>query len=388
MKTTAIVDTIVFDGSRYLKDHAVLLAGKYVSDVCPQSSLPACVHRTISLGGRVLAPGFIDLQVNGGGGGLFANEPTVDTLRRMSAAHRRYGTVSFVPTVLSTDERTMRSAVAAVRAAMREGVQGVIGIHFEGPHISGAKAGAHDACRLRHLDEHGLQLIESLDVGTTLVTLAPECVLPGQISRLASQNIVVCAGHSGADYDTTMRCVSAGVAGFTHLFNAMSQMGAREPGMVGAALSSTNTWFGVIADGLHVHPAVFASAVRAKQRGGAVLVTDAMATVGTTQDSFELYGELIEVRNGQCINSRGNLAGSTLTMSLAVRNASKFAALETAEALRMASLYPARALGLDKWVGRIRPGFLANLVDLDEDLTVHGTLYEGTYEPVSSRHSH
>ena len=387
MKTTAIVDTIVFDGSQFLNGHAVLLKGKHVSDVCPQSRLPGRVHRTISLDGRVLAPGFIDLQVNGGGGELFANEPTVDTLRRMSAAHRRYGTVAFFPTLLSMNDRTMRSAVAAVRAAMREGIPGIVGIHFEGPHISRKRAGAHDACVLRELDENGLRVIESLEDGITLVTLAPECVLPGQISRLASQDIVVCAGHSDADYDTTMRAVSAGVAGFTHLFNAMSQMTVREPGMVGAALASTNTWFGVIADGLHVHPAVFASAVRAKQRGGAILVTDAMPTVGTANDSFELYGEPIKVRNGQCRNSKGQLAGSTLTMNQAVRNASEFAKIEIGEALRMAGLYPARAVGLDKWVGRIRPGYFANLVDLDEDLAVHGTWCAGIYEPVCSGHA-
>ena len=362
----------------------MLLEGNRVAAVCPSTKLPGNIHRTISLDGRLLAPGFIDLQVNGGGGELFANQPTVDTLFKMSAAHRRYGTVAFFPTVISTDDRTMRAAVDAVRAAMLEGVPGIIGIHFEGPYLSGAKAGAHDALRFRELDEHGFRVIESLGVGKTIVTLAPECVLPRQISRLASQDIVVCAGHSDANYDTTMRAVSAGVTGFTHLFNAMSQMAAREPGMVGAALASTNTWFSVIADGMHVHPAVFASAVRAKQQGGAVLVTDAMSTIGTAQDSFRLDGELIDVRNGRCVNSKGELAGSTLTMNEAVRNASKFAEIEIAEALRMASLYPARALGLGNCFGRIRPGYIANLIDLHEDLTVQGTWFAGKYEPVAN----
>ncbi len=388
MKKSAIVDTVIFDGSRYVKDHAVLLEGNLIVDVCPTSRLPGSIHRTISLDGRLLAPGFMDLQVNGGGGELFTNEPTVSTLRKMSAAHRRYGTVAFFPTVISTNDTTMLSAVDAVRAAICEGVPGVMGIHFEGPHLSTAKAGVHNALCFREMDEHGLRVIESLEVGITIVTLAPECVLPGQISRLASQDIVVCAGHSAAGYDKTIRAVSAGVVGFTHLFNAMSQMAAREPGMVGAALASTNTWFGVIADGLHVHPAVFASAIRAKERGGAVLVTDAMSTVGTIQDSFELNGERIKVRNGQCINSKGELAGSALTMNQAVRNASNFAEIEIAEALRMASLYPARAVGLDKRVGRIRAGRVANLIDLDADLTVHGTWCAGSYEPVSNGHPH
>ena len=377
---TAIVDAIVFDGSCYLKDHAVLLEGNLVVDVCPPSRLPRNIHRTISIDGRLLAPGFIDLQVNGGGGELFTNNPTVETLRKMSAAHRRFGTTGFFPTVMSTDLQTMHAAVDAVQVAISESVPGILGIHFEGPHLSSAKAGIHDARRFRALDENGFRVLESPGVGTTIVTLAPECVLPGQISRLASQNIVVCVGHSDADYDTTMRAVSAGVTGFTHLFNAMSQMTPRTPGMVGAALASTDTWFGVIADGVHVHPAVFAAAVRAKQRGGAVLVTDAMSTIGTDRDSFELDGDSIKVCDGRCLNSKGVLAGSILTMNEAVRKAANFAAIEIAEALRMASLYPARAVGLDKWVGRIRPGYIANLIDLDEELTIQGTWYAGSFE--------
>ena len=384
MKKSAIVDTVIFDGSGYVKDHAVLLEDDLIVDVCPTSRLPGNIHRTISIDGRLLAPGFMDLQVNGGGGALFSNEPTVSTLRKMSAAHRRYGTVAFFPTVISTDDATMCSAVDAVRSAIGERVPGVMGIHFEGPHLSTAKAGVHNARHFRQMDERGLRVIESLGMGKTIVTLAPECVLPGQISRLANQDIVVCAGHSAASYDAAIRAVSAGVAGFTHLFNAMSSMAAREPGMAGAALASANTWFGVIADGLHVHPAVFASAVRAKERGGAVLVTDAMSTVGTTQDWFELNGERIKVRNGRCVNSKGELAGSTLTMNQAVRNAAKFAEIEIAEALRMASLYPARAVGLDIRVGHIRPGHAANLIDLDEGLTVHGTWCAGNYEPASN----
>ena len=388
MTKTAIVDTVVFDGSRCLKEHAVLVDGNHVVDVCPLSSLPTTVHRTIGLDGRLLAPGFLDVQVNGGGGELFTNDPTVDTLCKISAAHRQFGTSGFFPTVITTNIETMRAAVEAVRTAMSEGVPGILGIHFEGPHLSAAKAGAHCAAQIRETDELGLQIIESLGVGRTIVTLAPECVHPRLISRLARQDVIVCAGHSNANYETTMRAVSAGVLGFTHLFNAMSQMTAREPGMVGAALTSANTWFSVIADGFHIHPAVFASAVRAKRAGGVVLVTDAMATVGTTQSSFELNGNRIEVRDGLCVNADGVLAGSTLTMNEAVRNASKFAEIEIGEALRMASLYPAAATGLDIRFGRIRPGYVANLVDLDEDLGVHGTWCEGRYESADDEVGH
>ena len=384
MMQTAIFDAVVFDGLHYLHNHAVLLDDDRVVRVCPDTRLPSKLDRTIRLNGRLLAPGFVDLQVNGGGGEMFSSNPTISTLRTISEAHRRFGTTAFFPTVITTNAETMRASVDAVRAAMGEGVPGILGIHFEGPHLSVAKAGAHNTNHMRDLDDKGMQIIESLEIGTTIVTLAPECVLPEQISRLASIGIVVCAGHSDADYETTERAVSSGVAGFTHLFNAMSQMTARAPGMVGAALSSGNTWISLIADGVHIHPAVFASAVRAKQPGGAVLVTDAMPPVGTAQESFNMDGERIRVADGQCLNADGVLAGSVVTMNEAVGNASKFAKIEMAEAFRMASLYPARATGLGNCLGRIRPGYVANLVDIDQDLEVHGTWCAGRYEPVST----
>ena len=379
---TAIVDTVVFDGLHYLENHAVLLEDDRVVNVCPDTRLPSAVDRTIRLNGRLLAPGFVDLQVNGGGGELFTDKPTISTLRTISDAHRRFGTTAFFPTVITTSAETMRAAVNAVRAALSAQVPGILGIHFEGPHLSVARAGAHNTNHIRDLDECGMQIIESLQVGRTIVTLAPECVLLEQISRLASHGIVVCAGHSDADYETAERAVSSGVSGFTHLFNAMSQMTARAPGMVGAALASRNTWISLIADGVHTHPAVFASAVRAKQSGGVVLVTDAMPTVGTAQESFDMDGERIRVRDGQCRNSEGVLAGSAVTMNTAVGNASRFAKIGIAEALRMASLYPARAMGLANCLGRIRPGYIANLVDIDEDLAVHATWCAGRYDPV------
>ena len=381
---TAIVDTVVFDGSHYLDNHAVLLEDDRVVSVCPDTQLPRAVDRTIRLNGRLLAPGFLDLQVNGGGGELFTDKPTINTLRTISDAHRQFGTTAFFPTVITTSTETMRAAVDAVRAAMSAQVPGILGIHFEGPHLSVAKAGAHNTAHIRDLDEGGMQIIESLEVGRTLVTLAPERVVSEQIARLASHGIVVCAGHSDADYETAERAVSSGVAGFTHLFNAMSQMTAREPGMVGAALASSNTWISLIADGVHTHPAVFASAVRAKQPGGVVLVTDAMPTVGTAHESFDMDGERIRVRGGQCLNADGVLAGSAVAMNTAVGNASRFAKIGIAEALRMASLYPARATGLDNCLGRIRPGYIANLIDIDEDLAVHATWCGGRYEPVKT----
>ena len=317
----------------------------------------------------VLVPGFVDLQVNGGGGVLFNDSPTPETIETIGTAHRRFGTVGFLPTLITDSFDVMEQAIDAVRRAIEGGVPGVLGIHLEGPFLNPEHRGVHNADRFRRLDEAGFDLVTSLDAGVTMLTLAPELVDPSMIRRLAEAGVIVCAGHSAANYEQALQAIEAGVSGFTHLYNAMTPLLSREPGMVGAAVESVDAWFGIIADGHHVYPAAFRMAVRAKQRGGAILVTDAMPPVGTREDNFQIDGRTIRVCDGRCTTADGGLAGSALDMITAVNNAARFADIDWFEAVRMASLYPARALGLDGIYGRIRPGSKAGFVAVDSKRT-------------------
>lgn len=373
----AITHARVFDGERLLDDHAVILDQDQIAEVLPSAALPADMPIEADLNGAYLAPGFIDLQVNGGGGVLFNGAPTADAIRAIGAAHRRYGTTGFLPTLISDDYAVMRRAVAAVDEALAAGAPGVLGIHLEGPFLNVLKKGTHDAGKIRALDEEGLAILRSLKRGKTLVTLAPERTTAAMIRRLLEAGVIVWAGHSGADYQETRAALAAGVSGFTHLFNAMTPLQSRAPGMVGAALADADSRFGIIADGHHMHPACLQIAVAAKRRGGAVLVTDAMPTVGAQDKSFVLNNETIHAVDGRLLNAAGSLAGSDLDMASAVLNAARFARIDWLEAVRMASLYPARALGLADRLGYIRPGYRASLAALNERREVVQTWIDG-----------
>lgn len=329
-------------------------------------------------------PGFVDLQVNGGGGVLFNEAPTVEALRTIGAAHRQFGTTGFLPTLISDRFEVMREAIGAVRQAIAEGVPGILGIHLEGPFLNPERAGAHDAGRCCPLDEEGIELLTSLDSGVTLATLAPEMTDAGTIRRLAGEGVIVSAGHSASGYQEARAALDAGVSGFTHLYNAMTPLQSREPGMVGAALEDEESWFGIIADGHHIHPAAFRIAVAAKAAGKVVLVTDAMSTVGSQDKSFELGGETIVAEAGVLTNAAGKLAGSDLDMLSAVNNAAAFARIDWFEALRMATRYPAGALGLDREVGAIRPGFRADLLALDANRQPRASWINGVREDLPS----
>lgn len=373
----AITHARVFDGERLLDDHAVILDQDQIAEVLPSAALPADMPIEADLNGAYLTPGFIDLQVNGGGGVLFNGAPTADAIRAIGAAHRRYGTTGFLPTLISDDYAVMRRAVAAVDEALAAGAPGVLGIHLEGPFLNVLKKGTHDAGKIRALDEEGLAILRSLKRGKTLVTLAPERTTAAMIRRLLEAGVIVWAGHSGADYQETRAALAAGVSGFTHLFNAMTPLQSRAPGMVGAALADADSRFGIIADGHHMHPACLQIAVAAKRRGGAVLVTDAMPTVGAQDKSFVLNNETIHAVDGRLLNAAGSLAGSDLDMASAVLNAARFARIDWLEAVRMASLYPARALGLADRLGYIRPGYRASLAALNERREVVQTWIDG-----------
>jgi N-acetylglucosamine-6-phosphate deacetylase len=357
--------------------HAALIDGGRIAGLVPADD-PACRGADrVDLGGGLLLPGFIDTQVNGGGGVLFNSDPTLDAIREIGRAHRRFGTTGFLPTLISDDIDVLARAVAAVQAALDAGVPGVLGIHIEGPFINVERKGVHDPAKFRQLDEDAFRLLTSLRGGRTLVTLAPEMTTPEIIRALASAGVIVCAGHTNASYAVIRAALDHGLRGFTHLFNAMSQLTAREPGVVGAALTDPGSWCGIIVDGRHVDPVVLRLALRCKPLDRFVLVTDAMANVGTDEPSFELQGRSIWVDQNAYVDEFGTLAGSHMDMATAVRNAVGMLGLAMPDAVRMASASPAEFLGLSHELGSIRAGQRANLVLADETLAVRETWIDG-----------
>lgn len=366
----------VFTGDRIVEDRAVLIAEGRIVDVVPEGSVPSGARRT-PLEGGLLAPGFIDVQVNGGGGVLFNDKPTVEAVRRIAAAHRAFGTTGLLPTLITDLPEKMPRAIAAVAEAIRLGVPGILGIHLEGPFLNVARKGVHEADKIRPATEADLPVLTSLGSGRTVVTLAPELAPPGFIRRLAAAGVLVSAGHTAASHDEIVAALAEGVSGFTHLFNAMTPLNSREPGVVGAALADPRSWCGLIVDGHHVHPASAKVAIAAKARGRMMLVTDAMPPVGADDPSYRLRGETITVVDGRCATADGTLAGSALDMASAVRNTVRLVGLDLEEALRMASLYPAGFLGMDGERGRIAPGYRADLVLLDDALDVRATWIDG-----------
>lgn len=369
MSRQLLINGTLFDGDAVLPDSALLIENGKIADIVPAGKPPTDVE-IVDVAGHLLAPGFIDLQVNGGGGVLFNDVPTIDALQTIVGTHRSYGTTGCLPTMITDGSDVMRRGIEAVEQALSGQCPAVLGIHLEGPHLNTGYRGVHDGSRMRALDDDAFRLLCSLKSGRTLVTLAPETVPSEMIGRLRDAGVIVFGGHSAATYEETQQAIAAGLSGFTHLFNAMSPLTSRAPGMVGAALDDADSYFGIIADGFHVHPATLRVAVRAKAPGKVCLVTDAMPTVGSTDKTFTLYGETISAVDGRCVTADGTLAGSDIGMIDAVRNIVRFGGVDRDEALRMASTYPAKALGIENSLGYLRPGYRADLVELDDDLNV------------------
>ena len=365
-----LTNALLFDGDRLVEDHAVIVSNGRVEAVVPAAQVAEGARNEVDIGGRLLAPGLVDLQVNGGGGVLFNDQPDPEALRVIAAAHRRFGTTAFLPTLISDTAAVMRAGIAAVREALKTGPAAVIGIHLEGPHLNPDYRGVHDAGRFRPLDADAEALLTSLGAGCTLVTLAPETVPAAAIERLCAKGIKVFGGHSAASYEQVREVLEAGLCGFTHLFNAMTPLSSRAPGMVGAALEADDAYVGIIADGFHVHPATLRLAIGAKARGSMLLVSDAMPTVGAPSSTFTLNGETIRAADGRCVTPDGKLAGGDIALIDAVRNVIAFGGVDRLEALRMASRYPAEAIGLGQSLGSIRPGYRADFIELDADFAV------------------
>ncbi len=380
---TVLRNARILAGDDFRDDLAIVIeSGRITALISDAAPMLGQADEQVDLGGGWLLPGFIDAQVNGGGGVLFNNRPDVATLRTLAQAHRRFGTTGLLPTLISDDVQVMRAAIAATRQAISEGVPGVLGIHLEGPYIAPARKGTHDPAKFRVPDAAEIALAASLDNGVTLLTLAPERVPLESIRALVERGVVVAAGHTAASYEEARAGLEAGIRGFTHLYNAMSPLTGREPGAVGAALEDRDSWVGIIADGVHVHPASLRVALAAKPRGKVMLVTDAMPPVGADDPSYELYGEVITAVDGVVRNAAGSLAGSALDMATAVRNSVQLLGVSLAEAARMASTYPAQFLNLDDRYGHIAEGHHADLVLLDDDLQVRSTWIAGQREDV------
>jgi N-acetylglucosamine-6-phosphate deacetylase len=366
----------LFDGDR-MRGHArVTVEDGFITAVSGASGAESPVPLVRLDPDCILAPGFIDVQVNGGGGALLNDAPTAFSVRRIVEAHRRQGTTGLLPTLITDDAATMAALLSAAPDA--RAVPGVLGFHLEGPHISPARKGIHPAQHVRPMTpEDRARLCAFGAFGRSQVTLAPEVVGAEDIAALVGAGLRVSIGHSDADAATVAAAVSAGATGVTHLYNAMSQLVSRAPGVVGATLADDRLTAGIICDGLHVDPVALAVAYRAKGRSGLMLVSDAMWSVGATSDTFQLNGRTIRLVDGRLTDEAGTLAGAHLGMMDAVRNAVTMMGAPLRDALIMASATPARFLGLDGERGRIAPGYRADLVAFTTGYQVTGTWIGG-----------
>jgi len=374
----AFVGARIFDGARWHDDAALLVGPDAVEAIVPAASV---ADRPVErLAGGMLVPGFVDLQVNGGGGVLLNEVPTLDGIRTICSNYAQFGTTALLPTLITDTPEITVKAVAAGIAATDAKVPGFLGLHLEGPHLSVARKGAHDPKLIRPMDEIDLEglIAARKRLPNLLSTVAAETVPPEQIARLAAAGIVVSIGHSDASLAQVEAAAGAGASMVTHLFNAQSQIGNREPGVVGAALADGRLNAGLIADGIHVHPEAIGIALRAKRGPGRIfLVTDAMSMTGTNLTSFTLNGRIIYRSEGALRLADGTLAGADLTMIDAIAFMHRRVGLPLDEALRMATVYPAKALGIANRHGHLRLGAAVNFVHVSTELVVKGTWIDG-----------
>lgn len=385
----ALTGARIFDGDDWHEGAVLVVRGGLVEAMLPQGALPGNI-RAIDTGGGMLVPGFVDLQVNGGGGVMLNDHPDVASIETICRAHAPFGTTALLPTLITDTPAITAAAIAAGEAAVLQKVPGFLGLHLEGPHLSIARKGAHDPALIRPMTDadQAMLIAARQKLPVLLTTIAPESVDPTRVKALAEAGIIVSLGHSDTGHATAKAFAEAGASVVTHLFNAMSQIGNREPGLAGAAIDIGALSAGLIADGIHVHPATIRIALDAKQGPGRiVLVTDAMATIGTEMSSFTLNGRTIYRRDGSLRLADGTLAGADLDMISAIRFMHRTVGLELSEVLRMASLYPAQAIGQSHRLGRFANGTAADIVALSDDLDI-GRVWIGgdkVFEAVAPR---
>lgn len=381
MTRQALTGARIFDGTRFHENATLLVTNGTIEAIAPEGETLGD-RQQIRLAGGVVAPGFIDAQVNGGGGRMLNDDPTPEAMSTIAEGHRPFGTTSLLPTLITDAEDAAGKAIdAAIEAVGKD--DGVAGLHLEGPHLAPSRKGTHLAKYMRPLEASDVERLSAAatEIGTLVATLAAEQVTEAQVESLAKAGVIVCLGHTDTDADSARRLFDAGAHGVTHLYNAMSGLGHRQPGLVGAALDHPDVWGGIIADGHHVDPLALRVALRAKRGPGRLFfVTDAMSLVGQERDHFTLNGRTIwRKQGGYCSRlalEDGTLAGSDLDMASAVRFGVRYLDLSLGEALRMASTYPADFLRLGDR-GRLLPGMRADLVHLDEDLQVVETWLAG-----------
>ena len=341
MTNFAITNARVFDGSEFHTGKAVIIRNGKVDAIVNSRNIPSDIAG-FDAQNQILAPGLIDVQVNGGGGVLLNDEPNVDGVRAIMAAHRKFGTTAMLPTLITDHREKMDLAIAAVTDAIHQEVPGIVGIHLEGPYLNAERKGVHDPNIIRPMEDDAIELLTRLPNGRILVTMAPEKATTGTIAKLSERGVLVCAGYTAGTYNDVQAAISEGLRGFTHLFNAMSPMSHREPGVAGAAMADDSTWCGLIADGYHV-----------------------------------LGGEEIIASDGRCALADGTLAGSDLDMISAVKNCVEMVGIDLGEALRMASLYPAEFLNLADIMGRIAPGYQADMILFDDHYNIARSWIKG-----------
>lgn len=374
----ALTNCKLYTGSDVLTNHAVIVNRGLIEAVCPEDALPQTI-KTIDLKGANVSPGFIDLQLNGCGGVMLNDEITAQTMQIMHQANLKSGCTSYLPTLITSSDEDMRAAVAAAREYHAQYQNQSLGLHLEGPYLNVAKKGIHSVDYIRPSDDSMIDFMcDNADV-IAKVTLAPEHNDAAHIERLSAAGIVVSIGHTNATYAQARQSFDSGVTFATHLFNAMTPMVGREPGVVGAIYDTPDVYAGIIADGFHVDYANIRIAHKIKGEK-LVLVTDATAPAGADMDYFIFVGKKVYYRDGKCVDEHGTLGGSALTMIEAVQNTVEHVGIALDEALRMATLYPAKAIGVDNKLGRIKKGLVANLTVFDRDFNVQATVVNGQYE--------
>lgn len=369
----------IFDGEGFYDDHVLVFQGEAIVGVFKKDRVPEGCE-IINVDGGMLVPAYIDLQVNGGGGVLFNNNPDVEAIKVICEAHARFGTGALLVTLISDTSEMVIKAIDAAVEASKQMIPGFLGLHLEGPHFSPEKNGVHDAELFRVMSNNDLQQLVNAKkrLRHLKVTLSPSAVSNEQISKLRDAGVVVSLGHANSTFSEAKSAIDAGASCVTHLYNAMSPLGHRDPGMVGAALTSRSVFAGLIADGFHVDPAAISIALSAKGGPGKIfLVTDAMSTVGSEIDRFLLNGKQVLRKGGKLVSEDGTLAGSHLDMNSAVMYMKNVVGITLEESIRMASLYPAQCMGCDDRVGYLREGYEANIVHVDEGFSVSKTWAQG-----------
>jgi N-acetylglucosamine-6-phosphate deacetylase len=371
----ALIGAQLFSGKEFFDNRALLIDGENIIDIINEHNIPNNFE-TQKLNGGILSPGFIDLQVNGGGGKLFNNSPDKQSLNTIIEAHQHFGTTSIMPTVISDSLNVLKRCTTTISEVI-ENNKSLLGVHIEGPFFNVKYRGVHQKQYINTINSDYLNLFESLKDFPVILTLAPECISTKQLKHLKSLGFKILAGHTDASYDQLEEAIKYGLDGFTHLFNAMGQISAREPGVVGSALTFDNAAASIIVDLHHVHPSLIQMAYKQKPQGKLFFVSDSMATIHHGEPSFELYDEVVSESNGRIINSEGKLAGSSITQIDAIKNAYQSCNIPLNDAIAMVTRYPAEYLGVANYLGSLKSGYRADLTHFDLDFQVHNVWVAG-----------